>query len=251
MSSLRIFVLGAAACALGAQAWAQSSPDTFDPSASGTSSPGGREFTVEVDTARGRNSEKSLGLALLASAVLPGTGEAYLGEDRSARAFWIAEASFWAGLIIATRIKSDNMQSARNYASEYAGADAAGQGAAYLERLATFRSYREKEHRQDSYELNQVLTSQAVESMPDWDFGASGTPENTAHWNEYKSIMRHYRGAKVAISFAAGALVLNRAASIAHTLRVYRRTSGRGLGYYQFVPEWGPDGSALKLTVNF
>jgi hypothetical protein len=248
MSRFRSFVLGAAACALGAQAWGQSSPDSFDPS-SGFA--GGREFTVEVDTARGRNAERSLGLALLASAALPGAGEYYLREDRSARAFWLAEATFWAALILSTQVKADHMQSARNYASEYAGADADGQGEAWLERLATYRSYREKEHRQDSYELNQVLTNQSVEVMPDWDFGSSGTAENTARWKEYQSIMRHYRGAKVAVSFAVGALVLNRAASIAHTLRVYRRTSGRGLGYYQFIPEWGPDGSALKLSVNF
>jgi hypothetical protein len=251
MIPARRFLLWVAVCvlgALGSQAWAQSSPDTFDPS---SPSSGGREFTVEVDTARGRNAERSLGLALLASAVLPGTGEAYLKEDRSARAFWLAEATFWTGLFIVTKVKANHMQSARNYASEYAGADAGGQGEAYLERMASFRSYREKEHRQDSYELNQVLTSQPMAVMPDWDFGSSATPENTARWNEYQSIMRHYRGAKVAISFAVGALVLNRAASMAHTLRVYRRTSGKGLSYYRFEPEFDENGSGLKFSVNF
>ena len=63
--------------------------------------------------------------------------------------------------------------------------------------------------------------------------------------------MRHYRGAKVAISFAAGALVLNRAASLAHTLRVYRRTSGKGIGYFHFDPEIYEDGSGLKFSLNF
>jgi hypothetical protein len=240
--------LTAAACALTAPARAQS-PDTFEPSQGQLED--GREFTVELDTARGRNAERSLGLALLASAVLPGTGEAYLHEDRSARAFWLAEAGFWAGLFFATRIKADHMQSARGFASEYAGADASGQGEAYLERMAAFRSYREKEHRQDSYELNQVLTGEPMAVMPEWDFGSSATPENTARWNEYQSIMRHYRGAKVAISFAVGALVLNRAASLAHTLRVYRRTSGKGLGEYRFEPEIFDGGSGMKFSVNF
>jgi hypothetical protein len=231
-----------------AQAAAQSSPDTFDPS---SESGGGREITIELDTARGRNAERSLGLALLASAVLPGTGEFYLREDRSARAFWLAEASFWAGLFFAVRVKADHMQSARNFASEYAGADASGQGESYLERMSAYRSYREKEHRQDSYELNQVLSNQPMAVLPDWDFGSSATPENTARWNEYQSIMRHYRGAKVAISFAIGALALNRAASLAHTLRLYRRTSGKGLGYYRFEPEFFEDGSGMKFSMNF
>jgi hypothetical protein len=226
---------------------AQSRPEAFD-----AVNPTGaaREITIELDTAQGRNAERSLGLALLGSALLPGVGEAYLGEDRAAKSFLLAEAGFWAGLFIAWQSRESHMQSARNFASEYAGADAAGQGEAYLERLAAYRSYREKEHRQDSYELAQVLSGQEMADMPEWDFGSSNTPENTRRWREYQSVMRHYRGAKVAMSFAVGALVLNRAASMAHTLRAYRRTSGKGLGY-RFDPEFGPEGSGIRLTVNF
>jgi hypothetical protein len=226
---------------------AQSRPEAFD-----AASPAGasREITIEIDTAQGRNAERSLGLALLGSALLPGVGEAYLGENRAAKSFLLAEAGFWAGLFIAWQSRESHMQSARNYASEYAGADASGQGEAYLERLAAYRSYREKEHRQDSYELAQVLSGEEMDEMPDWDFGSSNTPENTRRWREYQSIMRHYRGAKVAMSFAVGALVLNRAASMAHTLRAYRRTSGKGLSY-RFDPEFGPESSGIRLSVTF
>lgn len=227
-------------------------PESFDPSSSGG------EITIELDTARGRNADRSLGLALLGSAVLPGLGEAYLGENRTAKSFLLAEAGFWAGLFISWQVRDSYLQSARNYASQYAGADAAGQGPAYLERLATYRSYREKEHRQDSYELAQVLSGKDVAVMPDWDFGSANTPENTERWRDYQSIMRHYRGAKVAMSFAVGAMALNRVASVAHTLRAYRRTSGKGLSALPppplpvaFVPEFGPDGSGLRMTVNF
>jgi hypothetical protein len=235
-----------------AAAHSQVRPEMFDPS-SGTAGPRaseGPEITIELDTARARNADKSLGLALLASSVLPGAGQAYLGERRSAQSFLLAEAGFWAGLFITYQTRESYMQSARNYASQYAGADAAGQGEGYLERLAAYRSYREKEHRQDSYELSQVLSGQPVLDMPEWDFGSSNTPENTARWKEYQSVMRHYRGAKVAMSFAAGALVLNRAASVAHALRAYRRTSGKGLSY-RFDPEWGPEHSGIRLSVTF
>jgi hypothetical protein len=225
---------------------AQSRPDEFDPSGARPDD----EITIELDTARGKNAERSLGLALLASAVLPGTGEAYLREERSAKAFLLAEAGFWAGLFIAWHARESHLQSARNYASEYAGADASGQGPAYLERLATYRSYHEKEHRQDSYELAQELSGQDVAVMPEWDFGSSNTPENTAHWRQYQSVMRNYRGAKVALSFAVGALVLNRAASVAHTLRAYRRTSGKGLSY-RFEPEWNPERSGIRVSMTF
>jgi hypothetical protein len=244
--SLRVTFLAALAALSVVPAAAQSRPDSYDPS----DSPADREITIEMDTARGKNAERSLGIALLGSAILPGTGEAYLREQGSAKAFLLAEAGFWAGLFIAWQSRESHLQSARNYASEYAGADVSGQGSAYLERLATYRSYREKEHRQDSYELAQVLSGEEVASMPEWDFGSSNTPENTAHWRQYQSVMRHYRAAKVGMSFAIGALVLNRAASMAHTLRVYRRTSGKGLSY-RFDPEFGPDGSGMRLSVNF
>ncbi len=231
---------------------AQARPDAFDPavtSGAASATPDG-EITIELDTAHGKNAERSLGLALLGSALLPGTGEAYLREENSAKAFLLAEAGFWAGLVIAWQARESYLQSARNYASEYAGADAAGQGPAYLERLVVYRSYREKEHRQDSYELAQALSGQDMAAMPEWDFGSSNTPENTAHWHRYQSVMRNYRGAKVALSFAAGALVLNRVASVAHTLRLYRRTSGKGLSY-RFEPQWTPEGSGIRVSTMF
>jgi len=44
--------------------------------------------------------------------------------------------------------------------------------------------------------------------------------------------------------------VLNRAASMAHTMRAYRRTSGKGLGY-RLDPEWSPERSGVRLSMTF
>jgi hypothetical protein len=250
-----------AACGLLAAVAAsgQARPEIFEPSpgSGGTRDVGGPEISIELDTARARNADKSLSLALLGSAILPGAGQAYLGESRAAKSFLLAEAGFWAGLFISYQMRESYMQSARHQASQYAHdptgdgrAPCAGQGESCLELMASYRSYTEKAHRQDSYELAQQLSNQPVEDLPYWDFGSSNTPENTARWKEYQSVMRHYRGAKVAMSFAAGALVLNRAAAMAHTLRAYRRTSGKGLGY-RFDPEWGPEGSGIRVSVTF
>ena len=221
------------------------------------SGPGGpKDITIEVDSTQTRNENKSLGLALLGSAVLPGAGEAYLREENSARNFLLVEAGFWTGLFIAWQMRASYLQSGRNYASEFAGASAAGQSAAYLENLASYRSYEEAAHRQDSYELSQVVSNQRdgnyalPASGNTWDFGSSNTPENTGHWKSFQSVMRYYRGANVAISFAVGALALNRVAAMAHTLRVYHRTSGKGLSY-QFDPLIGPDLNGMRLAFNF
>jgi len=231
-------------------------PEIFEP----TPGTGGRgddagEITIELDTTRARNADKSRALALAASALLPGAGEAYLGEERAARSFLLAEAGFWAGLFITYQMRESFMQSARHHASQYAGADAAGWGEGMLERAAAYRASHETERRQDSYEMYYVLSHGRALAVDDpdhpyWDFGSSNTPENTRHWREYQSVMRHYRGAKVAMSFAVGALVLNRVASVAHTLRVHRRASGQGLSY-RFDPEWGPESSGIRLSVTF
>ena len=230
-------------------AWTQSAPDE--------SGPGGpKDITIEVDSTQKINENKSLGIALLGSAVLPGAGEAYLREEKSARNFLLVEAGFWSALFIAWEARAGYLQSGRNYASEFAGADASGKSAAYLENLASYRSYAEAAHRQDSYEIAQVISNQrdgnyALASAGNtWDFGSSNTPENTSHWKSFQSVMRYYRGANVAISFAVGALALNRVASMAHTLRVYHRTSGKGLSL-RFDPLIGPDLSGMRVALRF
>ncbi len=127
--------------------------------------------------------------------------------------------------------------------------------AAYLENLASYRSYAEAENRQDSYELNQVLSgtrngNYGISASQAWDFGSSNTPENTAHWSEFQSVMRYYRGANIALSFAVGALALDRIVSLAHTLRVYRRTSGKGLTLH-VNPILGPNLNGMRLAMTF
>lgn len=258
-AALSALLVASAAFVVPQESRAQARPEAFDPT--GGSLGPGREITIELDTAQGRNADRSLGLALLGSALLPGAGELYLGEEASGKSFLLAEAGFWASLFIAWQARESYVQSARNHAAQYAGSPETdplgrmpceGRGESCLELLASYRAYRIREHRQDSYELAQTLSDRELRDMPDWDFGSSNTPENTRRWQEYQSVMRHYRGAKVAISFAAGALILNRAASMAHTLRAYRRTSGKGLGmHYRLDPEFFPDGSGVRLTLGF
>jgi len=229
--------------------WSQPSFDDNTPAAS-------RDITIEVDSTQTKNQDKSLGLALLGSAILPGAGEAYLSENKSARNFLLIEAGFWATVFVAFEARQSYLQSGRNFASEFAGAStAANMSATELENLASYRSYAEAEHRQDSYELNQVLSGQrdgsyGVSSTSSWDFGSSNTPENTVHWSQFQSVMRYYRASNVAISFAVGALALNRIVALAHTLRTYHRTSGKGLSVH-FDPLIGPGVGGMRLATNF
>ncbi len=210
-------------------------------------------INVEVDSSQQKNKKRSLGLALLGSAFLPGAGEIYLREGHSAKSFLVAEIAFWSGVFLAVQSRESYFQSARNQASAWAGASTEGANEEYLNQMVNYRSYSEKEHRQDSYELAQILSGKrdgnyTIPPEKAWDFGSANTPENTQHWKEFQSSMRFYRGAKVALSFATGALILNRLVSVAHTLRVYRRTSGTGLSY-RIDPELDVERVGMRLSL--
>ena len=238
-------------------AGAAATPAAQAPSVDAAEAPGPGDLTIEVDPGQSRNKDKSLPLAMLLSAALPGSGEMYLHEKANAKAFLLTEAGFWASLYVAFLARESYLTSARNYASEYAGIDASGKSAAFLETMANYRSYQEKQHRQDSYEIAQVLSGKrerdydiAPVEANYWDFGSSVNPQNTKNWKTFQSSLRYYRASKVAISFAIGALALNRVASLANTLRVYKHTSVKGVGL-NLVPEIGPDYAGTRLTMRF
>lgn len=225
-------------------------------------------ITIEIDRSLGRNADKSLGLALLGSAILPGTGEWYLRSGEKGRGFLLAEVGFWAALFMSLSAQDTYLQSARNQASEYAGIDASRKGEGFLNTMAEYRSYREKEHRNDSYELAQILSGKRngdydIPPTPenDWDFGSSNTPQNTRNWKTFQSTLRYYRASKVVTTFAIGGLALNRLIAMAHTLHLYRRTAVQGLsenrvqsGFenrFTVLSEIGPGYAGGRLALSF
>jgi len=215
------------------------------------------ELMIEVDPKLSKNANKSLPLALAMSAFLPGAGEIYLSDQGHAKIFLLAEVGFWASLYVAFVAQESYLQSARNYASEYAGIDASEKGEGFLNAMSNYRSYLEKQHRQDSYEITQILSGKRnqdydipMSSDNFWDFGSSINPQNTANWQTFQSTLRYYRASKVAISFAIGALALNRILSIANTLHVYKHTSVHSLSL-EMTPEIGPNYTGGRLSLSF
>ncbi len=214
------------------------------------------ETVIEVDQRQSKNAGKSLPLAMVCSAILPGSGEFYLEDNGPGKVFLLVEAGFWASLYIAFLTQDSYLQSSRNYASEFSGIDASDKSVSFLNTMASYRSYQERQHRQDSYELAQILSGKRdrdyaipMVAENDWDFGSSTNPQNTRNWKTFQSTLRYYRSSKVAVSFAVGALALNRLASLAHTLNVFKRTSAKGLGL-QVTPEFGPDYAGARLSLG-
>ncbi len=198
--------------------------------------PGPEGLVIEIDPDKNKNDQKNLGLALGMSTLLPGTGEYYLHDKIWSKTFLLAEAGFWTTLFFAWQAKESYLQSARHFASVYADAQSGGRSEAYLEEIGSYRSYQENERRQDSYEAVQILSGKRDGDYPIkpieanyWDFGSASSPQNTAAWRDYQDALRHHRRAKIAVSFAIGALALSRAASIVNTLHLYRSTTSFGL----------------------
>jgi len=226
-----------------------------NPSAANGSRDSGIVIAVAEDLRK--NADKNLGLALLGAAVLPGLGEIYLREPDQAKPFLLVEAGLWASVFLSLWSRDSYLQSARNQASEYAGIDASSKGEAFLNTMSDYRSYREKEHRNDSYELAQILSGKRdgnygipATAENDWDFGSSNTPENTRHWKSFQATLRYYRASKVALTFAVGGLAMNRLVALAHTMRLYRHSAGRGLAWH-FLPDLGPETAGGHLAVSF
>ncbi len=194
------------------------------------------DFVVEIDTAQSKNVGKSLTLALGLSALVPGSGEFYLEEKKASKIFFLTEVGMWGALWFSYLARESYLQSARNYAREYAGLKKTDADADFLSVLTKYRSYQEIHHCKCSYEHDQILSGKrdgdydipATEENY-WNFGSAAVPENTENWKTFIHTTKAYGRAKVAVTWAVGGLLLGRLASLINTLHVYRTTSVKGL----------------------
>ncbi|MBF0430979.1 MAG: hypothetical protein HQK83_06845 [Fibrobacteria bacterium] len=194
------------------------------------------DFVIEIDTGQSKNIGKSLTLALGFSLLAPGSGEYYLRDKKKAKLFALFEVGFWSALYFSWMAKQAYLESARQYAWEYAGIDATDKDEQFLSTMTRYRSYKEIHHRKDSYESIQILSGKREQDydIPAseenyWDFGSAAIPENTNNWNQFIDATKAYGRADVALTWAIGGLILGRVLSFINTLHLYRTTSVKGL----------------------
>ncbi len=219
------------------------------------------QIVVSVDQNVYKNSDKNVFLAVGASALLPGMGELYLGEQKFVRPFVWTDLALWVAAIGSYVVGDRYVTSAHNYAVRHAGFTG-NKNVSILNTVGAYRSRSGVFGQNSSPDMNEDYNQAMIRSDKkvdeefsndiQWDWGSSDNPETTAHIEEFKSRMRHYRVSRIVFQVTVGALILNRVVSMIDAWRIYRATSTNSFSNrVQFEPEFYQDGGALFMNVKF
>lgn len=220
------------------------------------------QVVITVDENVSKNQDKSLWLALGASALLPGMGELYLDERSLVKPFVWTDAALWLTAIGSYFIGERYITSAHGYAVRHAGLTSGSKDVSLLNTVGDYRSRggvagqnsspdMDEDYNQAMIRAGKAIDDEYSESIQ-WDWGSSDNPESTEHIEEYKSRLRHFRVSRIVFQVSVGALVLNRVVSILDVMRVYRATSSRSFSQrMEFAPEFLEDGGGILMNVKF
>ena len=193
------------------------------------------QVVITVDENVSKNQDKSLWLALGASALLPGMGELYLDERSLVKPFVWTDAALWLTAIGSYFIGERYITSAHGYAVRHAGLTSGSKDVSLLNTVGDYRSRggvagqnsspdMDEDYNQAMIRAGKAIDDEYSESIQ-WDWGSSDNPESTERIEEYKNRLRHFRVSRIVFQVSVGALVLNRVVSILDVMRVYRATS--------------------------
>ena len=219
------------------------------------------QIVVSVDQNVYKNSDKNVFLAVGASALLPGMGELYLGEQKFVRPFVWTDLALWVTAIGSYVVGDRYVTSAHNYAVRHAGFTG-NKNVSLLNTVGSYRSRSGVFGQNSSPDMNEDYNQAMIRSGKKideefakdilWDWGSSDNPESTEHIEEFKSRMRHFRVSRIVFQVSVGALILNRVISMLDAVRIYRATSSKSFSSrVQFEPEFYQDGGALLMNVKF
>lgn len=220
------------------------------------------QVVITVDENVSKNQDKSLWLALGASALLPGMGELYLDERSLVKPFVWTDAALWLTAIGSYFIGERYITSAHGYAVRHAGLTTDSKDVSLLNTVGDYRSRggvagqnsspdMDEDYNQAMIRAGKAVDDEYSESIQ-WDWGSSDNPESTEHIDEFKSRLRHFRVSRIVFQVSVGALVLNRVVSILDVMRVYRATSSRSFSQrMEFAPEFLEDGGGILMNVRF
>jgi hypothetical protein len=220
------------------------------------------QVVITVDENVSKNQDKSLWLALGASALLPGMGELYLDERSLVKPFVWTDAALWLTAIGSYFIGERYITSAHGYAVCHAGLTSGSKDVSLLNTVGDYRSRggvagqnsspdMDEDYNQAMIRAGKAIDDEYSESIQ-WDWGSSDNPESTERIEEYKSRLRHFRVSRIVFQVSVGALVLNRVVSILDVMRVYRATSSRSFSQrMEFAPEFLEDGGGILMNVKF
>ncbi|MCL1956527.1 MAG: hypothetical protein FWF63_04325 [Fibromonadales bacterium] len=220
------------------------------------------QTVISVDENLSRNRDKNLALAMGASAVLPGAGHFYLGNNSRALAFFWIDAALWFSAGTTWFYGDDQLKSARGYAVKYAGAAGAPKDLTFLTIVGNYRSrggslYQNSNPSNDE-DYNQAMLRAGREIDSEypyepgyiWDWGSSDNPETTERMKTYNEMLKRHRIAKIAFQVSIGAMALNRVLAILDAMRLYKQTSAN-FSHLHITPLATPRHSGIFVNYEF
>jgi len=224
------------------------------------------QTVISVNESVSRNTGKNLGIAMGASALLPGMGQYYLGEKSYVRAYVWSDVAFWTLTFGSYLFGEKQISNAQSYASRYAGVVNPSRDMNFLNTMGEYRSRAGVAGQNSNPDMNEdynqamLRSGQAIdEDYPmdashTWDWGSSDNPSSTSHMNYYNDILRNYRVSRIVFQISVGALILNRVVAVLDVMRVYRATSSTefsALKNVHLLPQFFPDGSGASVLYTF
>jgi len=183
---------------------------------------------------------KAIGLSLL----LPGAGELYLGDTRSAAVFMTADGAIWSfaiGFAVNATWRADEYKS---YAAKYAGVDVNGKDDDFFRTIALYDN-------RDLYNYSLLLLERKwnilIPETPEWNWDWRSETNQLEYYDIWTSSERAWHNFRIALGVAA----LNRAISVINILRLARRGAlswNVSLGTYPDAD--GNIGVSLNLSGN-
>ena len=163
--------------------------------------------------------KKKVGLAVLYSLLLPGLGEAYVGETGYTKFFLASEALGW-GLLIANRLNFEwRTKDYKTYAVQHAGVNAAGKDEQYWINIGKHDSiYEYNEQRRRDRNVNAIYNEDAANFWR-WDSRSSRLGYD---WRRIRA--REIEQQEI---YFVGGIVLNHIVSAINALRLARAYNKR------------------------
>ncbi len=181
---------------------------------------GSKQEAEQPQETNGRaTGKKSIGKAILYSALVPGLGEYYVGNKGKAKIFFAAEALTWISFISFKTYGNWKEDDFIRFASERAGAQLDGKDDEFLDLVGFY------------VDIDQYNSLGRV-SDPDRPY-LEDTPENHWRWQTnvdreaYRDIKNSSREAFRRADFMIGAAVFNRIVSIIDAVRDAKRSQGK------------------------
>ncbi len=161
-----------------------------------------------------KSRKKSVALAILYSALLPGMGELYGGDYSFGKYLTIADGVLWGTYIGVNMYANNTEDNYKSFATSLGSADVAGKDEKYFADIGNYLDIDQYNRRQ---ELDRNFTEVYDATTHYWKWA------DQAQRSEYRGMWKSSETAYNNLRFVVGALILNRVVSIINAVRVVSR----------------------------